>query len=106
MPMEVILARMERAGRLVTRRWLWSGPSCWTRSGLTDVIEEWRKRQVARMFNLSEFVRCVKLRFCLFRRLCGNGFALFEPLTAVGSPGGITGSMAGGAPFGRSGLGR
>ena len=35
----------------------------WTRSGLTDVIEEWRQRQIARMFNLSEFVRCVKLRF-------------------------------------------
>ena len=35
----------------------------WTRSGLTDVIEEWRQRQVARMFSLSEFVRWVKLRF-------------------------------------------
>ena len=35
----------------------------WTRSGLTDVIEEWWQRQIARMFNLSEFVRCVKLRF-------------------------------------------
>ena len=49
----------------------------WTRSGLTEVIEEWRQRQVARMFSLSEFVRCVKLRFCLLRRLCGNGCAMF-----------------------------
>ena len=28
-----------------------------------DVIEDWRQRQLARRFNLSEFVRCVKLRF-------------------------------------------
>jgi hypothetical protein len=35
----------------------------WTRSGLDSAIEEWRQRQVARMFSLSEFVRCVKLRF-------------------------------------------
>ena len=51
-------------------------------------------------------VRCVKLRFCLLRRLCGNDFAFFEPLMAVGSPVGTTGSMGGVAPFGRSGLGR
>ena len=44
----------------------------WTRSGLADVIEEWRRRQVARMFSLSEFVRCVKLRFCLLRRQIGR----------------------------------
>ena len=106
MPLEVVLARLERAIGDEAMALVRTQLELWTRSGLTDVIEEWRKRQVARMFNLSEFVRCVKLRFCLLRRLCGNGFALFEPLTAVGSPGGTTGSMAVGAPFGRSGLGR
>ena len=105
-PLEVVLARLERAIGDEAMALVRTQLELWTRSGLTDVIEEWRKRQVARMFNLSEFVRCVKLRFCLLRRLCGNGFALFEPLTAVGSPGGITGSMAAGAPFGRNGSGQ
>ena len=62
-PLEVILARMERAigdeAMDLVRKQL----DLWTRSGLTEVIEEWRQRQLARMFNLSEFVRCVKLRF-------------------------------------------
>ena len=61
--MEVILARMERAIGDEAMALVRTQLDLWTRSGLTDVIEEWRQRQMARMFNLSEFVRCVKLRF-------------------------------------------
>ena len=61
--LEVILARMERAIGDEAMALVRTQLELWTRSGLTDVIEEWRQRQVARMFSLSEFVRCVKLRF-------------------------------------------
>ena len=84
--LEVILARMERAigdeAMTLVRTLL----ELWTRSGLVDVIEEWRQRQVARMFSLSEFVRCVKLRFCLLRRLCKNGFAWLQSLSRRAVP--------------------
>ncbi len=62
-PLEVILSRMERAIGDEAMELVRTQLDLWTHSGLTDVIEEWRQRQVARMFNLSEFVRCVKLRF-------------------------------------------
>ena len=62
-PLEVVLARLERAIGDEAMALVRTQLDLWTRSGLTDVIEEWRKRQLARMFNLSEFVRCVKLRF-------------------------------------------
>ena len=85
-PMEVILARMERAIGDEAMALVRTQLDLWTRSGLTDVIEEWRQRQVARMFNLSEFVRCVKLRFCLLRRLCKNGFAWLQSLSRRAVP--------------------
>ena len=103
--LEVVLARLEGAIGDEAMALVRTVLDFWTRSGLTEVIEAWRQRQVARMFNLSEFVRCAKLGFCLLRRLYGNHFAFFEPLTAVGSPVVTTGSMGGVAPFGRSGLG-
>ncbi len=62
-PLEVILARMERAVGDEAMALVRTQLDLWTRSGLTGAIEEWRQRQVARMFNLSEFVRCVKIRF-------------------------------------------
>ena len=62
-PLEVILARMERAIGEEAMALVQTQLELWTRSGLTEIIEEWRQRQVARMFSLSEFVRCVKLRF-------------------------------------------
>ena len=85
-PMEVILARMERAIGDEAMALVRTQLDLWTRSGLEDVIEEWRQRQVARMFNLSEFVRCVKLRFCLLRRLCKNGFAWLQSLSRRAVP--------------------
>ena len=62
-PLEVVLARLERAIGDEAMALVRTQLDLWTRSGLTEVIEEWRQRQLARMFNLSEFVRCVKLRF-------------------------------------------
>ena len=40
--------------------------------GFRDMPARLSKRT---MFNLSDIVRCVKLRFCLLSRFCGNGFA-------------------------------
>ena len=85
-PLEVILARMERAIGDEAMALVRTQLDLWTRSGLADVIEEWRQRQLARMFNLSEFVRCVKLRFCLLRRLCKNGFAWLQSLSRRAVP--------------------
>jgi len=62
-PLEVILVRMERAVGEEAMALVRTQLDLWTRLGLDPVIEEWRQRQMARMFNLSEFVRCVKLRF-------------------------------------------
>jgi len=62
-PLEVLLARMERAVGEEAMALVRTQLELWTRSGLDTAIEEWRQRQVSRMFNLSEFVRCVKLRF-------------------------------------------
>ena len=62
-PLEVILARMERAIGNEAMAQVRTQLDLWTRTGLMEAIEEWRQRQLARMFSLSEFVRCVKLRF-------------------------------------------
>jgi REP element-mobilizing transposase RayT len=35
----------------------------WEKTDNTAAIEEWRQKQIARMFSLSEFVKCVKQRF-------------------------------------------
>ena len=85
-PLEVILARMERAIGNEAMAQVRTQLDLWTRTGLMEAIEEWRQRQLARMFSLSEFVRCVKLRFCLLRRLCKNGFAWFQPLSRRAVP--------------------
>jgi len=62
-PLEVVLARMERAVGEEAMALVRTQLDVWARSGLDSAIEEWRQRQVARMFSLSEFMRCVKLRF-------------------------------------------
>jgi REP element-mobilizing transposase RayT len=62
-PLDVLLARMERAVGDEAMALVRTQLELWTRSGLDSAIEEWRQRQITRMFNLSEFVRCVKLRF-------------------------------------------
>jgi REP element-mobilizing transposase RayT len=62
-PLHLILERMEAAvGRehmTFTRKQL----AHWEQMGAHDLIEAWRRRQVAAMFSLSEFVQRVKQRF-------------------------------------------
>jgi len=84
--LEVLLARMERAVGEEAMALVRTQLDLWTRSGLDSAIEEWRQRQVTRMFNLSEFMRCVELRFCLLRRLCESGFTWFQPLSRRAVP--------------------
>lgn len=62
-PLETVVARLERAlgeeAMILVRGQL----EFWERSGMESAIEEWRRKQIARRFSLSEFVKCVKLRF-------------------------------------------
>ena len=62
-PLEVVVARMERALGQDAMELLRKQLEFWKRTGLDDLTEEWRQRQIARMFSLSEFVKCVKFRF-------------------------------------------
>ena len=51
----------------------------WQREEMHSVMEEWRQRQVARMFSLSEFMKCIKLRFTRwFNRRAGRKGTLWE----------------------------
>ena len=54
---------MERALGAETISLLRKQLDFWQRAGLDSLIEEWRHKQLARMFSLSEFVKCVKFRF-------------------------------------------
>jgi REP element-mobilizing transposase RayT len=62
-PLEVIVARLERAlgeeAAALMRRDL----TFWETTGNTEATEEWRQRQMARMYSLSEFMKSVKQRF-------------------------------------------
>ncbi len=78
-PLDVVVARLERAlgqdAMVLLRKQL----DFWQRAGLDSVIEEWRKKQVARMFSLSEFVKCVKFRFTRwYNRKTGRKGGLWE----------------------------
>ncbi len=78
-PLEVVLARLERAvgeeAMALIRRQI----SLWERAGLDSAIEEWRLQQVARMFSLSEFVKCVKMRFSRwYNKRTGRSGPLWE----------------------------
>ena len=77
--LEVVVARLERAigedAMMLIRKQL----DFWQRAGLDQVIEEWRQKQVARMFSLSEFVKCVKFRFTRwYNRRAGRKGPLWE----------------------------
>jgi REP element-mobilizing transposase RayT len=104
--LEVILARMERAVGEDAMKLVRRDLRFWETSGKLQAIEEWRQRQMKRMYSMPEFMGCVKQRFCLLRRRCGDGFACVSAARAAGSPGGTMRSQGGGARFGRSGMGR
>ena len=62
-PVEVILARMERAVGEHAMKLIRRDLAFWETTGNKDAIEQWRQRQLKRMFSLSEFIGCVKQRF-------------------------------------------
>lgn len=49
-PLEVVVARLERALGAEAMGLLRKQLEFWQRAGLDSVIEEWRRKQVARMF--------------------------------------------------------
>ncbi len=78
-PLEVVVARLERAIGEEAMALMHSQLEFWQRTGLHEVIEEWRQKQVARMFSLSEFVKCVKFRFTRwYNRKAGRKGPLWE----------------------------
>jgi putative transposase len=63
LPLEVILARMERAVGEHAMKLVRRNLTFWETTGNVEAIEEWRQRQLKRMFSLSQFMGCVKQRF-------------------------------------------
>jgi hypothetical protein len=75
----VVVARLERAlgetGAAELRKQL----EFWETAKNVEAIEQWRQRQVARMFSLSEFVKCLKFRFTRwYNRKNGRKGVLWE----------------------------
>ena len=62
-PLEVILARMERAVGEHAMTSVRRNLEFWERTGNLEAIEGWRQQQMARMYSLSGFMGCVKQRF-------------------------------------------
>ena len=62
-PLEVIVARMERAVGAYAMELVQRNLAFWRTTGNGEAIEEWRQRQLKRMYSLSEFMGCVKQRF-------------------------------------------
>ena len=62
-PLEVILARMERAVGEYAMKLILRDLAFWETTGNQAAIKEWRQRQLKRMYSLSEFIGCVKQRF-------------------------------------------
>jgi REP element-mobilizing transposase RayT len=63
LPLEVVVARMERAVGAYAMKLVRRDLAFWETTGNVEAIEQWRRRQVERMFSLSEFMGCVKQRF-------------------------------------------
>jgi REP element-mobilizing transposase RayT len=79
LPWEVLVARMERALGEDAMGSLRKQLEFWQRAGLDSLIEQWRQKQIARMFSLSEFVKCVKFRFTRwYNRKTGRKGGLWE----------------------------
>ena len=55
-PLEVILARMERAVGEHAMKLVRRDMAFWETTGNVEAIEEWRQRQLKRMYSLSEFI--------------------------------------------------
>ena len=78
-PLETVVARLERALGEDAMGLLRKQLEFWKSAGMDSVIEEWRQKQIARMFSLSEFVKCVKFRFTRwYNRKTGRRGSLWE----------------------------
>ena len=62
-PLDVILARMERAVGEHAMKLIRRDLGFWETTGNHTAIEDWRQRQMKRMYSLSDFIGCVKQRF-------------------------------------------
>ena len=79
LPLEVLVVRLERALGAEAMGLLRKQLDFWLRAGLYSLIDEWRQKQIARMFALGEFVKCVKFRFTRWHnRKIGRKGGLWE----------------------------
>ena len=62
-PLDVVVARLDRALGEESAKLMHRNLAFWQERKNEVAIEEWRKRQVDRMFSLSEFMKAVQLRF-------------------------------------------
>ena len=58
-----LLARMERAMGEHAMKLIGRDLAFWETTGNQAAIEEWRQRQMKRMYSFDEFIGCVKQRF-------------------------------------------
>ena len=78
-PLDVVVARLDRALGEESARLMHRNLEFWRTTKNEAAIEEWRQRQVARMFSLSEFMKAVQLRFSRWYNLqAGRRGTLWE----------------------------
>ena len=78
-PLEVVVARLDRALGADSAELMHRNLEFWRTTKNEAAIEEWRQRQVARMFSLSEFMKVVQLRFSRWYNLrAGRKGTLWE----------------------------
>lgn len=78
-PLEEVMAMMDRAVGAARMKVLRSQFRVWERCGGEAGIEEWRQRMLARMFSLSEFMKALKQRFSQwYNRRKGRTGVLWE----------------------------
>jgi REP element-mobilizing transposase RayT len=63
LPLNVIVARLERAIGKRAMTFVRRDLELWEKTGNATAIEAWRQRQLKRMFSLSQFMACLKQRF-------------------------------------------
>ncbi len=78
-PLEVVVARLERALGVESAKLMHRNLEFWRTTKNEAAIEEWRQQQVARMFSLSEFMKAIQLRFSRwYNRRAGRKGTLWE----------------------------
>jgi REP element-mobilizing transposase RayT len=78
-PLEVVVARLERALGVESAKLMHRNLEFWRTTKNEAAIEEWRQQQVARMFSLSEFMKAIQLRFSRwYNRRTGRMGTLWE----------------------------